>query len=256
MSYHFETLSATRPILASFGIGKLLTPERGNAKLAKSGKDGRYMSVGLSLAPFTLASDALDRKVNVCPSASAGCASLCLNTAGQGRYDNVQAARIRKTTMLFRNRPAFLSVLRAELRAAQAMADRQGKTLVIRLNVLSDLTWETLDRSLFSEFNRARFYDYTKIVRRMSAKLPENYHLTFSRSEVNEDDALTVLRNGRNVAVVFGVRKGKDLPSTWHGFPVVDGDINDLRIEDPAGVVVGLRAKGRAVEAINGFVVR
>jgi hypothetical protein len=33
---------------------------------------------------------------------------------------------------------------------------------------------------------------------------------------------------------------------TYEGFPVIDGDVNDLRFLDPKGVVVGLKAKGDA----------
>jgi hypothetical protein len=36
--------------------------------------------------------------------------------------------------------------------------------------------------------------------------------------------------------------------------PVVDGDKNDARYEDPRGVVVGLRAKGKAFRSDSPFV--
>jgi hypothetical protein len=96
--------------------------------------------------------------------------------------------------------------------------------------------------------------------------LPANYHLTFSRSETNEDKAVELLGQGNNVAVVFAER-----PATWHGFDVIDGDEHDLRHLDPQadltplgfwstgrnGRVVGLSPKGRkAKKDINGFVVR
>jgi len=61
-----------------------------------------------------------------------------------------------------------------------------------------------------------QFYDYTKSTRRAIAHafgdMPANYHLTFSRSECNDRDALNVLARGGNVAVVFSTRKG-DAPS-------------------------------------------
>jgi len=60
-----------------------------------------------------------------------------------------------------------------------------------------------------------------------------------------------VARNGR-VAVVFG----KVLPATFLGVPVVDGDAHDLRFLNPGGVVVGLRAKGKARKHTGAFVVR
>jgi hypothetical protein len=45
------------------------------------------------------------------------------------------------------------------------------------------------------------------------------------------------------------------LPETYLGRPVIDGDEHDLRFLDPSGVVVGLRAKGKARKQRGGFVV-
>lgn len=121
-----------------------------------------------------------------------------------------------------------------------------------------------------AKFPDVQFYDYTKSPRRMLAfvrgKLPANYHLTFSRSECNEPAALDTLSLGGNVAVVFDTKRGAALPATWHGYPVIDGDGSDARFADGGapqgqasigrtGVVVGLRAKGRARSDRGGFVV-
>jgi hypothetical protein len=78
------------------------------------------------------------------------------------------------------------------------------------------------------------------------------HYLIFSRSERNEEDCRTVLQAGGNVAVVF---RRAPFPATWLGFPVIDGDQNDLRFRDPPGVVVGLTAKGTAKRDYTGFVV-
>ena len=43
------------------------------------------------------------------------------------------------------------------------------------------------------------------------------------------------------------------MPTSWKGLPVLDGDEYDDRRRDPVGVVVGLRAKGRAIGTV-GFV--
>jgi hypothetical protein len=86
----------------------------------------------------------------------------------------------------------------------------------------------------------------------LDGKLPSNYSLTFSRSETNESQCLDVLARGGNVAVVF---RSKTLPTHWNGFPVINGDENDLRFLDPKGVVVGLTAKGKAKSDTSGFVV-
>jgi hypothetical protein len=101
---------------------------------------------------------------------------------------------------------------------------------------------------------------------RNMGKMPMNYHLTFSHSEKNLEESKWCLANGINVAVVF--ENDGSLPSSWNGYEVIDGDKSDLRFLDEKlpypnalyvvhGVVIGLRAKGKAKKAIakvNGFV--
>jgi hypothetical protein len=127
------------------------------------------------------------------------------------------------------------------------------------LNGSSDIGWEGLridGRNLFELFPTVQFVDYTKIASRFARKLPANYHLTFSRSETNESQALELLARGVNVAVVFAGEK----PKMWNGFRVVDGDLHDLRHLDSRGArgfVVALSPKGpRARKDSSGFVVR
>jgi hypothetical protein len=136
-------------------------------------------------------------------------------------------------------------------------------TLAVRLNGTSDLPWENLGGelglTLMERHPDLTFYDYTKNPKRMyrylAGVMPENYKLTFSRSESNEDLADKFVRRGGNVAVVFTTPKGNTLPETYLGRPVIDGDEHDLRFLDPRGVVVGLRAKGKAKTSRSDFVV-
>jgi hypothetical protein len=51
------------------------------------------------------------------------------------------------------------------------------------------------------------------------------------------------------------VFKGDVMPARCMGAPVIDGDASDLRYLDPSPVVVGLRAKGRAIGDASGFAV-
>ena len=111
--------------------------------------------------------------------------------------------------------------------------------------------------SLMQQFPSVQFTDYTKSVKRALAyaqgKFPSNYSLCFSRSETNEAQCIEVLNAGGTVAVVFGC----DKPSHYLGFPVVDGDLHDLRFLDPRGHVVALTPKGnKAKKDKSGFVVR
>ena len=115
--------------------------------------------------------------------------------------------------------------------------------------------------TIFEKHSSTQFYDYTKSFKRMCNFLgkpfikgetfPSNYHLTFSRSENNDKKCEMVLSMGGNVAVVFR----NQLPETWKGFEVVNGDESDLRFLDKKGVVVGLIEKGLAKKDETGFVV-
>ncbi len=190
--------------------------------------------------------------VNLCPRATVGCAAACLNTAGRGAFNNVQKARIRKADWFVSDRPAFLKQLDHELIMFSSYARRKGLKPVVRLNGTTDILWEKhLDMTKYPEI---QFYDYTKWSRRERLKamhLP-NYHLTFSRSE-NTLDAMVIaqVQTGLNVAVVFD-----KVPEEYLGFPVFNGDANDLRFLDPAGHIIGLSAKGKAKKDTSGFVVK
>jgi hypothetical protein len=79
--------------------------------------------------------------------------------------------------------------------------------------------------------------------------------LTLSYSEADKDYAeqvyQAVLDTGVNMAVVFRDK----LPKTFRGLRVINGDADDLRFLDPKGVVVGLKAKGKAKHDTSGFVI-
>ena len=227
---------------------KLLTFD--NPKTVKSDKAGLgYMSAIQYLKPEK--SSGLG---NLCPQASRGCAAACLNTAGRGRMNSVQLARQNRTSLYFSDRDSYKIQLVSEVVAFVRKCEKHGQHPAIRLNGTSDITWEKIFPVLIESFLDVQWYDYTKITGRMLdwcvGKLPPNYHLTFSRSEDNDDDCLKVLRAGGNVRGVFY----KVLPKHWKRFRVYDGDQTDLRFLDSRGVV-GLYAKGKARHDSSGFVV-
>ena len=234
-----------------FLIMKLLN--KGNAKTLKGEALG-YRTFGLHLSPANKSG------LNVCQWSSAGCRAACLDTAGRGCMSNVQSARINKTKRFFKDNFGFMSDLRVEIGKAIISAAKKQMIPCFRLNLTSDLPWENIEKgfetNVIEEFPNVSFYDYTKGFTRMMAwlngKMPDNYHLTFSRSEETSDDRMKkILSLGGNVAVVF---RGS-LPKTYLGFPVVDGDENDLRFKDEKGVIVGLVEKGLAKKDETGFVV-
>lgn len=225
---------------------KLLTVE--NAKTIK-GESLGYLTGILYLAP------ANESKVmNTCPMATDGCKAGCLYSAGKAViFPAVKAARVRKTVELHENKDAFISQLRKDITSLIRRAAKNGLTPAIRVNGTSDLAGMAMQ--LASEFPTVQFYDYTKLPKPWQ-RVRANYHITFSLSESNMADAMQSLQHGVNVAVVFNVKRGHELPTTWNGHTVIDGDLHDLRFLDAArgGVIVGLRAKGPAKKDVHGFV--
>lgn len=220
---------------------------RQNAKTQKGEKKG-YLTGILYLKPSD--SSGLG---NVCPKATAGCKASCLNTAGRGIFDQVQAGRQRKTKLYFADKKAFTKELIAEVEKLVKTAEKLDLTPCVRINGTSDIP--SLAREVAKACPTVQFYDYTKIPQPYK-RILKNYHLTFSKSENNIEECLDSLNNGVNVAVVFE----KELPKTYLGYKVVNGDESDLRFLDKQhngkAVIVGLKAKGRAKKDTTGFVVR
>ena len=183
----------------------------------------------------------------LCPKASPECSLLCLKHAGRLRFDTAQCARLCKTWGMIMHTEFFFRWFEEELRRVQRMADRLGYRLFVRPNGLSDWPFWRKAPGMFADNPDTQFYDYTKVPENAEAflagKLPKNYHLTFSRSELNEAYCLELLARGMNVAVVFA----NELPKYWRCFPVVNGDETDARPDDNTGsigTVIGLKAKG------------
>ena len=233
----------------------------GNAKIVKGEKLG-YITKGLHFAPADKSGH------EVCRWRSKGCTMACLDTAGRGQMNMIQDARIAKTKLFFEKQFDFLAKLTKEIASTIKSAKKKEMTAVFRPNLTSDLTWEDIEcedgETLMQKFPKTQFYDYTKSFGRMAKFLntkrfgcdsadtifPANYHLTFSRSETNQKLVEMVLAMGGNVAVVFR----NQLPCTWKGFEVVNGDANDLRFLDKQPCIVGLLEKGLAKKDETGFV--
>lgn len=222
-----------------------------NAKTIK-GEAHKYMTGIIYLAPNNIANSA----ISICPFASAGCIKACLYTAGRGGFNSTQKARIKKTQFLLSEKEAFIARLEKEIGKAKRKAENKGFKLTIRLNGTSDLPVETW--GVMEKYPDIQYYDYTKnpsrMARFLAGQMPKNYHLTFSLSETNKEQAKQFLEQGGNVAVVFRKKKKEAYPAKYWGHPVIDGDLDDLRFLDDRGVIVGLRNKGRAGKDELGFV--
>jgi len=219
---------------------RLLTEQ--NEKTQKGEAKG-YLTGVMHLMPSDLSGAG-----NVCPYASPECRAHCLNTAGAwANAPAVQNSRRMKTELYFSDREQFMKDMRKSVAALVRKAERDDLIPAIRINGTSDLP--NIARTMAAEFPDVQFYDYTKIPQPWKRQM-KNYHITFSRSEINEKHAMDALEHGVNVAVVFELAKGAPLPEHWKGFQVIDGDVHDLRFldkqEGEGPFIVGLRAKGKA----------
>jgi hypothetical protein len=229
-------------------IANLLSKGATNAKTSKN----ELTTFILYLAPSTLV-DGFD----LCPFASPECRALCLNTAGRGIFSNVQQSRINKTKFWGYFREKFYIQLGNELLKIHDQALKQNKNIAIRLNGTSDvdhlglLLRYTGINFLDQFFSDLIFYDYTKNINHIKKYKNSRYHLTFSRSECNDQQVEQAINLGANIAVVFR----NELPATYKGLTVINGDLSDLRINDPKQCIVGLIAKGKAKKQISNFVI-
>ena len=105
------------------------------------------------------------------------CWQYCLDESGRGVFANVQAARQRRAAIFEDDRQEFKRLLWRDLAALCRKAERNGNQAACRLNGTSDLQWERIYPTLFTDFSEIRWYDYTKLPKRV---VPTNYHLTYS----------------------------------------------------------------------------
>lgn len=229
---------------------RLLSPGHTNAKTKKN----ELKTFILYLAPYNQNAAG----VNICPNASKGCAAACLFTAGRGAFNSVQNARINKTNFYIQDKSLFIKKLAGEIIKETAKAKKKGEKIAFRLNGTSDQDFVYLLKK-YAGLNIedlapvAVFYDYTKILGKVKKYInAPNYVLTFSRAEDNEAQALEALSLGANVSAVFS----DQLPTSYKGFKVVDGDASDLVMLNHSGVILGLKAKGKAARLdASGFVI-
>jgi hypothetical protein len=213
-----------------------------SSKIAK-GLKYNEMTYILYLAP------AEQSGYNVCPGSTAECREACLTESGHNRIDvkknAINKARIKKTKLFFEQREFFMGWLVAEISKAKADAIAKGFTFSVRLNGTSDIQptlFKFNGKVIFDIFNEVTFYDYTKVANRF--KLLDkysNYDLTYSFSGYNMLQSMELLENNKGrVAMVF---EGKQLPISFMGYKVIDGDAYDMRHLDETGVIVGLKFK-------------
>jgi hypothetical protein len=220
-----------------------------SAKTIKGQKIG-YLTAICYLTP--------DEKL--CPFAKlAGCFEPCLKNAGRGAFNSVQAARLAKTRFFYENQRAFMLSLCADIWSHQRRANKLKLIPLVRPNGTSDIAFENIQidgKTIFQLFADVQFYDYTKHPsRKLDGKTAGNYDLTYSFSALTPKNiSIKGLTNSANVRAAVVFQKQADIPKSFRGWQVVDGDDTDVRHIEPRQVVVALYAKGKAKNDYSGFV--
>ena len=219
----------------------------GNTKARKTNRDDSIRMATLTMHPDDV----------VCAGAkAAGCMEDCLKDAGLGSvYPSINQARQARTDYWHNEQERFLLQLSRELENFSRLCAKQRVQGVVRLNVMSDISWEDYD--VPQSFPELQFYDYTKKARRFHGqRQPDNYRLMFSYSGAKhyQHQVQSFLKSYSDapMAVVF---RNKNFPWTFMGREVINGDNSDWVNVNHRGVVVGLVAKGPAKTNTNGFVV-
>jgi hypothetical protein len=228
---------------------RLLNTTASNTKIKKTqNKPNNYFGKPVRMASLSMLPDDI-----ICAgSKAAGCMDACLKDAGRPQFDpNINIARQKKTDYWHSDQAGFLAQLTRELSNFQKnVCERQNVQGVVRLNTISDIPWEEHD--IPQQFPDLFFYDYTKRANRLG-KTPSNYRLMFSYSDRPQyrNQVAAALPTGVPIAVVFK----NAMPSEYLGRRVIDGDLSDLDNVMAGPVVIGLTAKGPALNDDSGFVV-
>jgi len=183
------------------------------------------------------------------------CAVTCVvDKSFRATTSQVATARQALLALLKADADAYATLMVRDVRALALRADRNDQTLVVRPNVGSDVAWE---RWLPGEFWDAisdaggHAYDYTKRIDRVGHLIPGVYRTTYSSTSATRLSTVKrILDRGDTVTAVLrqpANPRDKSVPPTFAGFPMVSGDATDNRFLDPAGVIVGLSAKGQLV---------
>jgi hypothetical protein len=249
----FTTISSAKKQTGLSYLGSVAS----SSKIAK-GLKYNEMTYILYLAP------ASQSGYNVCPMSTEECRTACLTESGHNRIDvkknAINKARIAKTKLFFEQREFFMGWLVTEIEKAKYQAESKGYKFSVRLNGTSDIEptrFQHNGKVLFELFDDVMFYDYTKVAKRFGLlQFYPNYDLTYSFSGHNMFQCLDLLNKGKGrVAMVF---EGKQLPKSFMGYKVIDGDEYDMRYLDEQGVIVGLKFKkvrNKIDTANNAFII-
>lgn len=191
---------------------------------------------------------------NLCEGSTRGCRYVCLTNSGQLALSAQQRAAFVRTVLWQAHRDVFLRLLAGEIRSFVKRCEDQP---VIRLYGTHDGDILVDAPGIVEDFPTVIFNDYTKLNIPTGWVAPNVYRVRSATENTTPEQFAQMANEGQNHAVPFLVKRSGDLPATYMGMPVIDGDRDDLRFLDPTGVIVGLRYKTahkRDVSKAHGFI--
>lgn len=234
------------------GRRNILTTNQHKLSLAS----GDYINTGLTLPSGDDGQSLLEVPGTNCAFATVACFGNCVGSkTGQGTLKSSEIARIGRWVLLEYFPDLFWAAMDRSMAKLRRKCERKGLKLAFRTNIASDLyklAGQVRERYQWID----TVYDYTAIpsavrvqdgVRRIySLKDSGPLHIN-GKTIDSRAIAMDTLRRGHGVSVVANIGKGEPKPATWNGYPVIDGDIDDLwpvRAPKSGPFVVMLYIKG------------
>lgn len=191
--------------------------------------------------------------INVCPWSTKGCRATCLHTSG--RLGMAEVAKLARVTFFVKAPLDYLIVMAAEIERNAKRVAKCGKQLIVRFNGTGDVPIEMLPFvfEIIATCNvptPPAWFDYTKgiltsAVKRRVPSPRADYYTVASATEKTDQAAADDY--SENIVAVVDVPARGELPDTFWGRKVIDGDRHDLRLlDEQGGVAVLVRAKGDA----------
>lgn len=242
----------TVPRTTRWRVGSLLSAETHKSALARDGYTQRIVHLMPARESIKYARRfgiKCDHWHNLCHGSSRGCRAVCLTDSGRLGLSVSQRAAFVRSYLWQSHRSLFLERLDAEITAFKRKCVDQP---VIRLygthdgDILSDAP------DVVSAHPDVIFNDYTKLPIATGWVADNVYRCKSATERTLPYEFADFASRGLNHAVPFNIPRGAPLPRVYHSIPVVDGDIDDLRFLDPAGVIVGLRFKVASTKAKRG----
>lgn len=176
---------------------------------------------------------------------AAGCKEPCLISSGQLGMTTGQNAATKRTVLMLLRPDWFEAQLLSEIDKAERKATIDGIPALFRLNGTSDLNFDYI----IKQRPESLFYDYTKLLSRVSKNTLDNYDLTFSGSMYSTQSRAALIKavqRKHRIAVAFNTKGiSRDSLAVPVGFANFDN--TDLRHLD--GPVIGaLKRKGSSIE--------